>query len=149
MDNNSEELRITIASIILATGLAVLAFTDFESFYKIFFGAPAFMAFLYILAVANSLRFYDNDNDHIFPTPIFLFSARTKRGLYNLTIDFYIISLISMFIWYFLSKIPFFEDGIIGYIIFILFFNTNIAIPFYRKRLRKIAAENKTAERLD
>ena len=147
--NNKDEFRITFTSIILATGLAVLAFTDFTLFYKILFGIPALVAFLYLLAMASSLRFFDNGSDHLFPIPIFLFSSQARRNLYNLAIDVYIIALISMLIARLLENIPFLSNGIGGLIIFVIFNILTIAIPNYKERLGKKAVDDDLSAKKD
>ena len=96
--DNKEELRITITSIILATGLAVVAFTDWDMFYHYLFGIPAVFAFLYLLAVASSLRYADV---LIFPIPLLFFSIKSRMFLYNTTIDVFIGSGLSMVFGFF------------------------------------------------
>ncbi|MDR2571181.1 MAG: hypothetical protein LBD23_12975 [Oscillospiraceae bacterium] len=98
MNSNGDDVRLNITSIILATGLAVIAFTEWDVVYKIFFGIPSFYAFLYILSLAFNMRFSDNKNDIIFPIPLFFFSSKTQRFLYNSSIDIYVISLISILV---------------------------------------------------
>ena len=141
MDKNNDELRITITSIILATGLAVIAFTELDEMYKVFAGIPAIIAFLYILAVANGLRFYENERDLIFPVPLFLFSKQAKRVLYNLSVDTYVTSLLAMLTAHLFSDIlPERITMLVGAGVMAML---HLVVPKYKERLKKRDDESK------